>query len=275
MKFLGLINKSCIHSLAALTLGLSLPTAFAGTLTGGTFNVTYNNNDDLLAGLSLGPGATTAYYVAGFFDKSSADTYASAATMLAEPDFDAPATLTYQVNPSDLTGTGIPSGSGGRNNQTTSLTWDASQDALLDSSTFIASGQVGLNGVVMTRGSFTGSLLSGDYSFEYVDSRNDGTNSGWTLYNNVSFRSSSYDARNLNVTTVGDQLIMTGELWWSTNTSAFLFGGDGSTSAGQAGTFSLMAPATVPVPAAAWLLGSGLIGLWAAARRKPLAATPA
>lgn len=259
--------RQTVLAAAALTLA---NVASAGVLHGGTFSVTYDHPENLLEGLTLGPGAFGEFYVANFLPKAVADTYPTMAEVIAIPTntYPAPPTLEYAVNPADLTGTGIPTGSGGRANKPTTLTWDASQDALVDSSTFVATGQVGLNGIVMTRGDFNGTLTSGDYSFEYNANRNDGVNSGWTLWNNNSFRSSTFDTRNISVTTNGDELLFTGELWWSTNSSAFFYGGDGSTSAGRAGTFTFVSPAPVPVPAAVWLFGSGLFGLLAGARRK-------
>lgn len=254
--------------------------ANAGTLNGGVFNIAFNDPNDLLAGLNLGEGSITSYYVANFFDKAVADTL-TANDMVATPTntYPAPNILSYDVNPSSLAGTGIPTGyigGSGRSNQATTLTWASDQDHLLNASSLTASGQVGLDGVYMTRGSFTGTLLSGDYKFSYIAARNNGTNTGWTLTNNVSFASNTFDTRNISITTDGDSLAFTGELWWSPNTSAFLFGGDGSNSAGMAGTFSLISPvpAAVPLPAAAWLFGSGLFGVLASRRRKsaPLAA---
>lgn len=245
--------------------------ANAGTLTGGTFELTYDSPANLLNGLTVGPGAITEWHVAGFFPKSTADT-ATVSAMVGTPDFATPATLSFDVNPGDLTGTGIPTGGalGGRNNQATTLSWNASQDSLTNSSTFGATGQVGLNGVISTRGSFTGTLLYGDFDFQYKAARDNGTNSGWTLTNHVSFASTSYDTRNLNVTTDGDNLVMTGELWLSPNTGAFLLGTNGVINPGRMGTFVLTSP--VPVPAAVWLFGSALVGLTGVARRRHLAA---
>lgn len=262
------LRLRCFLAAGALALANA---ANAGTLNGGVFNISFDHPDDLLSGLTLGDGALTGYYVANYFDKPVADTM-DASQMVTVPtgSYPAPATLSFEINPSSLAGTGIPFGSGGRNNKATTLAWDSSQDALANASSFTASGVAGLNGVVMTRGSFTGTLLSGDYQFGYVAARNNGVNSGWALTNNVSFASTTFDTRNISVTTDGDKLLFTGELWWSASTSAFLFGGDGLSQAGRAGSFSLVspAPAAVPVPAAAWLFGSGLFGAIAAVSRK-------
>ncbi|WP_445372164.1 PEP-CTERM sorting domain-containing protein [Methylomonas sp. HW2-6] len=262
------LRLRCVLAAGALAIA---NVASAGTLNGGVFQISYDNPDDLLSGLTLGDGAITSYYVANYFDKSLADNMnVSQMLGVANDTYPAPATLSFDINPSSLAGTGIPFGSGGRNNKATTLTWGSSQDALTNSSTFTASGVAGLNGVVMTRGSFTGTLLSGDYQFGYVAARNNGVNSGWALTNNVSFSSTTYDTRNISVTTDGDKLLFTGELWYSASTSAFLFGGDGVSQAGRAGTFSLISPApsAVPVPAAVWLFGSGLFGVMASTRRK-------
>ena len=245
--------------------------AAAGTLSGGTMTLTFNDPGNLLNGLNdnTANGGLTSYYQAGFFPNAVAD-ISSLSVMEAAPDSSVPSSLVFTVNPSSLAGTGIPYGNslGGRNNQTTSLTWNSSQDALINSSVFSATGQVGLDGVILTRGSFTGSILEGDFSFQYVAARNNGVNSGWTFVNNVSFASPSYDTRDISVTTVGNELLFSGQLWVSPTISAFLFGGNGQTSAGEIGTFSLVSPAPVPVPEAIWLFGSGLLALLSGGVRK-------
>lgn len=259
---------------AAAALSMS-NLAGAGTLNGGVFNIAFNDPNDLLAGLTLGVGSINSYYVANFFEKPVADTLtATAMIAIADNAYPAPSILTHEVNPADLSGTGIPTGyvaGSGRNNQATTLTWAADQDNLLNATSFNASGQVGFDGVFMTRGSFSGTLLSGDYQFSYIADRNNGVNSGWTLTNNVSFALNTFDTRNLSVTTNGDSLTFTGELWWSADLSAYLFGGNGSDSAGKAGTFSLISPVptAVPLPAAAWLFGSSCFGVLVSRRRKP------
>lgn len=272
MQKMGLKTLIKPRHLMAVTLLSAASVANAGTLNGGVFNFSFDNPDDLLAGLTLGSGSLTSYYVANYFDKTLADTMDANQMLAVVTDtYPGPATMVFDVNPSSLVGSGIPYGSGGRNNQATTLTWNASQDALTNASSFSATGQVGLNGVIETRGSFTGTLLSGDYKFSYIASRNNGINSGWTLTNNVSFASNTFDTRNISISTNGDELTFSGELWWSPSTTAFLFGGDSSYSAGRAGTFSLVSPAPVPVPAAVWLFASGLGGLLVSAiRRKAL-----
>lgn len=61
------------------------------------------------------------------------------------------------------------------------------------------------------------------------------------------------------------ELLLSGDLLWTAGFSyGGLLGGNGST---VLGTFSL-APSAVPVPAAVWMFGSGLIGLIGIARRK-------
>lgn len=61
------------------------------------------------------------------------------------------------------------------------------------------------------------------------------------------------------------ELLLSGDLLWTAGLSyGGLLGGNGST---VLGSFSL-APSAVPVPAAVWLFGSGLLGLIGVARRK-------
>jgi len=247
--------------------------AKAGTLSGGTMTLTFNDPGNLLDGLNVDTanGGLTSYYQAGFFSNTVAD-ISSLSEMESAPDSAVPGNLVFTVNPISLVGTDIPYGNslGGRNNQPTSLAWSTSEDGLTDASTFSATGQVGLDGVILTRGSYSGSILEGDYSFEYLASRNNGINSGWTLVNNISFSVPDYDTRDIRVTTNGNELILTGQLWVSPTISAFLFGGNGQTSAGEIGTFRLSSASAVPLPAASWLFGFGLLGLYGNKSRKKL-----
>lgn len=124
-----------VFAVAALAMANA---ASAGVLHGGIFNVTYVNQDNLLEGLTIGPGGLTEDYVANFFPKAVADTYSAIADVITMPTnvYPAPSTLEYVFNPADLTVTGIPAGAGGRANKPTTLTWDTSQDALVAPSTF-------------------------------------------------------------------------------------------------------------------------------------------
>ncbi len=261
------------HALFVVANLLLSNIAGAGVLSGGTMTLTFNDPGNLLNSLNdnTANGGLTSYYQAGFFPNTVADT-SSLSAMESAPDSTVPSSLVFTINPSSLAGTGIPYGNtlGGRNNQATTLSWSSSQDGLTNSSVFSATGQVGLDGVILSRGSFTGSILEGDFSFVYLAANNDGVNSGWTFVNNISFSSPSYDTRDISVTTVGNELLFSGQLWVSPTISAFLFGGNGQSSAGEIGTFSLVSPMAVPVPGAIWLFSSGLLTVLSGRVRKTM-----
>ena len=94
------LRLRCVLAAGALAMA---NVASAGTLNGGVFQISYDNPDDLLSGLTLGDGAITSYYVANYFDKSLADNMnVSQMLGVANDTYPAPATLSFDINPRDV-----------------------------------------------------------------------------------------------------------------------------------------------------------------------------
>jgi hypothetical protein len=151
-------------------------------------------------------------------------------------------------------------------------------DFAFDTSDHSGTGALGMTGVQkygIGAGPFAGTaMVYGDYSLKYNAAQRGGSNnlSGWYLENHIGWTMDAYDLTNLAVSFVdGSNWKLTGDLVMSAGTAAMLGGGSGS----RVGNFCLgagseggcSAVAAVPVPAAAWLFGSGLAALWAPRRR--------
>lgn len=121
-------------------------------------------------------------------------------------------------------------------------------------------GQIGLSGAWRLNSPY-GILTPYDFSL----AKTDGT---W----NIRTYDSSYEYQDfMTLTDVSEsldlngKLILSGNLKWANALWPMMAGGDTNV---VFGTFSL-APAAVPIPAAGWLFGGGLMGLIGAIRRKP------
>ena len=154
-----------------------------------------------------------------------------------------------------------------------------SVDFTIDSNTMagVAGTQVGMTGV---QGFYAprwppsgGGLLNGDFSVAYDTNRQSGGQSGWYLANNIYFTMAVYDFSNLTIAfTDANNWRLSGDLLMSPENGGMLQGvslndvGDFCLGAGSyAGCGQVSA---VPVPAAVWLFGSGLVGLASMAGRK-------
>ncbi len=129
-----------------------------------------------------------------------------------------------------------------------------------------ANGQIGLAGVLRFMGNFAGIFVTGDYALKYDASRvgNAAGGSGWFLLNNYGFPIPGFDLTDVTAVASPFSLNLSGNLKWSPEvTSAFFAPSDLGTTVG---TFVFASP--VPLPAAAWLFGSGAIGLIGLARRR-------
>ena len=127
-------------------------------------------------------------------------------------------------------------------------------------------GVIGLAGAHVADGSFNGELIFGDYDLRYDASRvgNAAGGSGWFLTNNISFSSESWDLTNVATTIIdGNNFSLSGDVALTAATGGFLGGAAGT----DIGDFSFTAT-VVPIPAAAWLLGTGLVSLVGVSRRK-------
>jgi hypothetical protein len=145
----------------------------------------------------------------------------------------------------------------------------------VDSQTLAGTGVLGMTGIELFRGLYSGSLIGGDYSLVYKPSNRqsawselgqDGTPSGWYLQNNVSFSMVVYDLANLVVSyTNANNWQMSGDLLMSPENADFLHGprladmGDFCLGVGSHSSCGQVS--AVPIPAAVWLFITGLSGL--------------
>lgn len=229
----------------------------AATVTSGA--LTMNLDRDALATLVLNPSGTPpTLFLEEFFTSPSltgAQINDVVNTNLVPGNGEIPATgLVYNVTGSTVTNPA------GRAIQATNFTYDPSN------LTGTATGQIGLGGVLRFMGNFGGIFATGDYALKYDATRvgNAAGGSGWYLLNNYGFPVPGWDLTDVTASSDPFSLSLSGTLKWSPEvTSAFFHSSDIGKSMG---TFTFVSP--VPLPAAAWLFGSGVIGLAGLARRR-------
>lgn len=150
---------------------------------------------------------------------------------------------------------------------TNAITTAYANDRTMQATTMDASntsvGQIGLSGAMLLQDPALSTFLA-PKDFDMVK-----TAGVWDIYtNDGSFGNPKlFTLANVSETLNGSgELLLSGDLMWGSTGYAWsaVTGADGST---VIGSFSL-APATVPVPAAVWLFGSGLVGLLATGRKK-------
>ena len=145
----------------------------------------------------------------------------------------------------------------------------------------VAGAEIGLTGV---QGFYAplwppagGGLVNGDFSIGFDTGRQTGGASGWYLANNIYFTMAVYDFSNLSLAfTDADNWQLSGDLLMSPENGGMLQGPSLNDVGGfclGAGSYSGCGQVSVvPVPAAAWLFGSGLLAVaGSAARKKRLA----
>lgn len=149
----------------------------------------------------------------------------------------------------------------------------------IDSNTLagVAGAKVGMTGV---QGFYAplwppagGGLVNGDFSVTYDASRQTDGRSGWYLANNIYFTMAVYDFRNLSLAfTDADNWQLSGDLLMSPENGGMLQGPSLNDVGGfclGTGTYSGCGlVAAVPVPAAAWLFGSGMFAIAGSATRR-------
>jgi hypothetical protein len=155
-------------------------------------------------------------------------------------------------------------------------------DFAVNSDTLTATGSLGMTGIELYKGLYNGALIYGDYSLTYNPAYRQAVYddfglsnypSGWYLQNNVSFSAVVYELANLSVIfSDANHWKISGDLLISPE-NAFLIQSAVQVDAGDfclgfgayAGCGQVSA---VPLPAAAWLFASGLIGLGVNACRR-------
>ncbi len=276
---IGKLALTGAFAFGAMTGLLASTTASATTLnasSGGTFTFDLDSNalGQYVFGSAVG---NNGYYLANFWDTAASD-YANPANT--DNSF-VGATGTAEIPAlnlvHELTATGPnPTGqASGRHVVGTTAGF------AIDSGTLagVPITSIGLGGVVGEKLGMTGvqgffapnypgTLINGDFSLQYDPSRQVSGASGWFIANNISFTMAVYDLANLALTSTDEtNWLLTGDLLMAPDNASMLLG-DAYVDVGNfsLGVGSYAAP--VPVPAAFWLFGSGLMGLFGASRRK-------
>lgn len=263
-------------SLALIGL-LAVPAARADTLNataGGTF--TFNLDSNALAPYVFGSYyGNNGYYLGGFWNSAASD-YTDPANTASHFSSSVGSTELSALNlVHDLTATGPdPSGQpNGRHVKGTTAGFSIDSGNL----TGVAGEKLGMTGVQgFWLPNYNGGsrIINGDFSLQYDAARQTDGRSGWFLANNISYTMAVYDLANLNLTHTGSDTTnwqLTGDLLMAPENASMILGPAYT----DVGNFSLGVgsyAAPVPVPAAAWLFGSGLMGLLGVARRKAGAA---
>lgn len=145
----------------------------------------------------------------------------------------------------------------------------------IDSQTLAGTGVLGMTGMELFRGLYSGSLITGDFTLVYnpnnrqsawSDLEQDGTPSGWYLQNNVSFSMVVYDLANLTVSfTDANNWQLSGDLLMSPENADFLHGARladmGDFCLGVGNYSGCGRVSAVPVPPTLWLFITGLSSL--------------
>jgi len=244
--------KSTNLAVAAAFGVLASSTASADVLISGAATIDLDANEWL--------NNTTAQHVfTGVFLKTELDTLT--AQDIVDTPIASPSTtgIVFDMYTNDA-----PTGLAGRDPQNTDFDYNG-----IDPTTSVG-GTIGLAGVWKTGGNFTGALVQGDFDLKYDSNRigdaniADGNSSGWFLTNNTSFPQPVYDLGGVTTTTATDSFSLSGDMLFS---SAFVAGFAGATVGQDMGDISVTV-STVPIPAAVWLFGTGMLGLIGAGRRK-------
>lgn len=240
MKSNGFKFAAGVLALTAST-ALLAPTTASAALVSGTATITIDNT-------AMTASNFYGNYVQKFWDAS----YNTSGISLSAPGGislspTGPTAMLFPVNTNTTTISYPSAGTYGRTVQATTM--DTGNTA---------SGQIGLSGGWLFNG--PGGVLT-PYDFRLVK-----TSGTW----NISTYDTAFSYQNfLTLTNVSEsvnangQLLLSGNLQWTGLWASIA----GANSNAVVGTFNL-APAAVPVPAAVWLFGSGLLGLLGAARRK-------
>lgn len=270
------VRKSVKFSLLAVisASGLALAPfgAFASTLNasaGGTFTLNLDRN--AFAVLNGGTASNPGDFLVQYYDtqasdyKSHSDSYFYLGNT-SRTEVSA-LNLVHDITPVSSTN---PTGQAA-NRHVKSTTPNFS----IDSQTLTGSGVLGMTGMELFRGLYSGSLITGDFSLVYnpgnrqaawSDLGQSGTPSGWYLQNNVSFSMVVYDLANLVVIyTDANNWQMSGDLLMSPENADFLHGARladmGDFCLGVGGNSGCGQVSAVPVPAALWLFITGLSAL--------------
>ena len=235
---------------------LLAPSPASAALVSGTATITIDNTAFSAASANAGIGFPNGWPVRRFWDSTNNTTginLDTAGGTTFEPAGSAgPMVLPVNTNTSTI---GYPS-AGARGRTVQATTMDASDTS---------SGQIGLSGAWLLSSPPAYSAYLSPYDFSLVktggtwDIRTYDTSYG---YNNFLELANVSESLNGN-----GELLLSGDLKWASGAWAAMVGGANTST--LVGTFSL-APSAVPVPAAVWLFGSAMAGLFGIARRRAI-----
>jgi hypothetical protein len=256
-----------ILSAIAVFGSLVSTTTQAATIAGGALTINLDR-DSLIAGTKLDNTPAPSIYVEEFWDASAAsktfDQLREDNTPVDLTDY-----ATNEISAIDLqyavNGPVALPDPGGRENRNT--TFDFDPNNLLGS----ASGAIGLNGVIRFRVDVsppTNRVLLGDMTLEYYPELEGATpgRSGWLLVNHIGFDADAFELFDVSTNLTGNSLTLNGNLgfgWGFDHLGAHLARSNDT----RIGTFSFQT-AVVPLPAAAWLFLSGVLGIGVTGYRK-------
>ena len=249
MKSLKLATASVLAFTAFA--GLLAPATASAAVVSGNATITIDNSALASSSINVGGGYPNGWIVSKFWDASynTAGIDGSAPGGLTLPTTGSTA-MNFAVNTNSTTISYPLAGTYGRTVQATTMELN---DGIQSSE------QIGLSGgwlLVSPGGS--GALTPYDFNLK----KTAGTWNIQTYDNGFSFQN-FLKLTDVTESIVGGQLYLSGNLKW-TGLWASLVGANQNT---VVGTFNL-APAAVPVPAAVWMFGSGLLSLLGVSRRK-------
>jgi hypothetical protein len=266
----------------AFTVALMPASASAATLNasdGGTF--TFNYDSAALGQYVYGSANNkNGYYLADFWNTAASDSGNPANT---GSNFGQNVGST-QISPINLVHDVTPVGPNLSGQASQRHVQSTSANFAIDSNTLagVTGSQLGMTGVqgfhIEDYPAPYNHIVAGDFSLAYNPTARQsdwsaagevGTASGWYIQNNLSFALITYDLANLNLIYAdANNWKLSGDLLMASEYAGMLMGPTGT----NVGTFNLgigsYAVSAVPVPAAAWLFGTGLTGLLASSRRK-------
>lgn len=268
----GTLKRLPFAVISALVVLSSPSSAFASTLNaaaGGSF--TMNLDRDAFAVLNGGTVSNPGNFLVRYYDTQASDykTYSDSYFYLGN-------TSRTEISALNLLHDIMPVSNGNPTGQAANRhVKSTTPNFSVDSQTLAGTGVLGMTGIELFRGLYSGSLITGDFSLVYNpanrqaawdDLEQSGTPGGWYLQNNVSFSMVVYDLANLAVIyTDADNWQMSGDLLMSPENADFLHGarladmGDFCLGVGSHGGCGQVS--AVPVPAAVWLFVTGLAGL--------------
>lgn len=259
-----------VFNAIAMLGSLLLSNAHAATVSGGSLTLNINR-DAFAAGIDLDNGPAPSIYVEEFFDASAASK-----TFTELKGYNAPLDpLDYAANEISavglkfsVNGANIAPNPEGRFNSATTFSFDPNN--LLGTAT----GSIGLAGAIRYRVDVNRAqnrVIMGDLTLEYnpAEAQKTAGSSNWVIYNHIGFAAVAYELFGVTTHLNGNLLTIDGDLGYGWG---FDHLGADSARLNEAhiGTFSFQTT-VVPLPAAAWMFLTGMLGLGLAGRRQQLA----